>query len=114
MNPVKPIIAEPVRQIIVTIPQASLVEYLVGQRVLINVPPDAKLIGAWSDSRYVDGVEGSRVLRLRVEHDSFAGVEAGRKIPRLRAIYRRPALAVPRRPPVRAEVLRPAQKGSHA
>jgi hypothetical protein len=78
---------EPARAIIVMIPEHSLFEYLVGRRVLANVPESACLRGMWIDSA---PRRTTRILAMRLEHPSFAPVKPGTFTPRMKARFRRP------------------------
>jgi hypothetical protein len=70
-------------QVVLVVPRESLLAYLLGQRRLANVPPDARLISWWIRTR----ADGSESLALRLEHPSFPPIERSR-LPFMRAKFR--------------------------
>jgi len=78
-----------VHAIIISIPQASLVEYLTARRCLPELPPDATVAAAWIERQFVDGAEQPCHLVLRLEHPSFPLIPAGSRVPRVKTRFRR-------------------------
>lgn len=82
------------RQQIVVLSGLHLLDYFTGRRRLANIPDGATLASWWIDVRR-DGDSGLTAprLHLRLEHESFAEVPAGARIPSVRARF---ALTEPR------------------
>lgn len=76
------------RAIILLVPQASIMEYLTGKRALSNVPEGACVRSMWIDRwGWVPGP--NMILAMRLEHASFPRVPSGRRLPRIKARFRR-------------------------
>lgn len=72
------------RYVIMALSKTTLLLYLTGKRTLTNVPPDAKIVSLWSDSDWSEGVQSRSRVVLKIEHESFAPVEPGSRIPRIK------------------------------
>jgi hypothetical protein len=75
--------AEGPRAVIATIPEHNLLELITGQTIVTNIPPTARIVAAWFDSVAIAG-RTVRLLRIRVEDESFKPATIGLKIPRLK------------------------------
>lgn len=84
-------VQEPVHAVLVMIPESAFLDYLCGRKALVKIPADATLAAWWRITRGVrDGLPGKcDGIVLRIEHPSFAEVQPGTKIPRVRALFRR-------------------------
>lgn len=80
-------VEQPIRAIVVLLRARTIFEYLNGHRVLANVPADAVCTSVWMHA----GRDGTEPLAfaLRLEHPSFPETRVGRKIPMVKAVYRR-------------------------
>jgi hypothetical protein len=74
------------RAIILWLHEAGLLEYLTGKRVIANIPEGAIMTACWFDGPVIGH---RRFLCIRVEHESFNEVPQGRRIPRVKARFRR-------------------------
>lgn len=77
------------RAIILLVPQASIMEYLTGKRALSNVPEGACVRSMWIDRWAWVAAGPNMILAMRLEHPSFPPVQPGRRLPRIRARFRR-------------------------
>lgn len=69
------------------LPRESLLAYLTGQRVLVNVPLDARLVSVWMEINAYGGIETGARMVLKLEHPSFPAVKPGTRIPRMLARF---------------------------
>jgi hypothetical protein len=75
------IVANSPRQIIVTIPESLLLQLITGQVTVTNLPDTARVVSGWFDTIPVGGQQ-TRLLKLRLEDESFPPITPGLRIPR--------------------------------
>ena len=75
------------RQIILEVQQSDLHEILRGEKS-VELPQGARIVSDWREQHWDDTIPAGISLFLRIEHESYAEVQPGRRMPTLPAKFR--------------------------
>lgn len=77
------IVANGPRQVIATVPESLILQLITGQVTVTNLPDTARVVSAWFDTIPIGG-RPTRLLKIRLEDESFPPITPGLRIPRLK------------------------------